>query len=130
MAFSPIFAHRGLADVADGVFGTPPLDSGRMNVAVAARAALARTATLAVATLFLAAAIAGPVLGHAALVTSDPADGAVLSASPNTITLTFDDDLAAAKSSFKLVGPSASRVVGVVTPGNPKVIKAANVKAE
>jgi methionine-rich copper-binding protein CopC len=96
-----------------------------MNPTALARA-VAATATAAL----LVAMTAAPVLAHAALVTSDPADGAVLDASPTTITLTFDDDLSAAKSSFKLTGPAATSVTsvtGAVTPGNIKVMTATDV---
>ena len=67
----------------------------------------------------LVLAVAAPVLAHAELVSSDPADKAVLAASPTTITLTFSEDLDASKSSFKVVGPAGTvgtgKVGGVTT---------------
>ena len=59
---------------------------------------------------FVAAGMLGlgasaPVLAHAELVSSDPADKAVLAAPPTIITLTFSDGLDAAKSSFRLDRP-------------------------
>jgi methionine-rich copper-binding protein CopC len=64
-------------------------------------------------------AVAAPVLAHAELVSSDPADKEVLAASPTTITLTFSEDLDASKSSFKVVGPAGTvgtgKVGGVTT---------------
>ena len=55
----------------------------------------------------------GSVLGHSELVSSDPADKAVLATPPATVTLTFSEDLDPGKSSFKLVGPA-----GTVGTGN------------
>jgi len=43
-----------------------------------------------------------PVLAHAELVSSDPADGAQLATSPTTITLTFSEGVVANRSSFNL----------------------------
>lgn len=69
--------------------------------------------------LLLSVAVAGPALAHAELVSSDPADKAVLPASTITITLTFSEDLDASKSSFKLLGPGGEigtgKVGGVTT---------------
>jgi methionine-rich copper-binding protein CopC len=93
-----------------------------MHNPIPARAA----AALATASLLVALG-AVPVLAHAALVKSDPADRAVLTTSPTTITLTFDDDLDGSKSNFVLVGPTASSVTGAVTPDNIKVMTAASV---
>ena len=61
-----------------------------------------------------ALAVAPIALAHAALVSSDPADKAVLGAPPTTITLTFSEGLQAAKSSFKVSGPGGA--VGTGTP--------------
>ena len=79
-----------------------------------------RTSLVAVAAAsLLVLAVAAPVLAHAELVSSDPADKAVLAASPTTITLTFSEDLDASKSSFKVVGPAGTvgtgKVGGVTT---------------
>jgi methionine-rich copper-binding protein CopC len=64
--------------------------------------------------LLLAATIAAPVLGHAELAASDPADEAVLATPPIAITLTFTESLDAAKRSFKLVGPDGTVGTGKV----------------
>lgn len=61
--------------------------------------------TFAAATA-LALVLVAPVLAHADLVSSDPADKAVLATPPTTITLTFSETLGATKASFKLIGPS------------------------
>ena len=79
-----------------------------------------RTSLVAVAAAsLLMLAVAAPVLAHAELVSSDPADKAVLAASPTTITLTFSEDLDASRSSFKVVGPAGTvgtgKVGGVTT---------------
>ena len=42
-----------------------------------------------------------PVLGHAELVSSDPADKAVLDTPPTIVTLTFDEGARRPKSSFQ-----------------------------
>ncbi len=65
--------------------------------------------------------IAGPVLGHSALVSSDPADKAVLAVPPTTITLTFSEALDAGRSSFKLMGPGGTIGTGQVA-GDPKAM--------
>jgi copper resistance protein C len=57
----------------------------------------------------LALAAVSPVLGHAELVSSDPADKAVLETPPTLITLTFDEGVVG-KSSFKLIGPGGETV--------------------
>lgn len=59
-----------------------------------------------------------PVLAHAELVSSDPADGAVLAAPPSAITLVFDEPLADG-SSFELVGPSGTVGSGAIDPAAP-----------
>ena len=56
-----------------------------------------------VAGLLLGLVAAGPVLGHAELRQSIPADGAVLATPPTEVTLTFTQGLEAAKSSFRIV---------------------------
>jgi copper resistance protein C len=68
----------------------------------------------AMAGLLLALALALPVLAHADLVSSDPADKAVLATAPTAITLTFSEDLDASKSSFKLLGPDGTIGTGQV----------------
>lgn len=54
----------------------------------------------------LALLVLGPaaVLAHASLVTSDPADGAMLAASPATITATFAEAFDTTRSSMHLLG--------------------------
>ena len=64
----------------------------------------------------LALAAVSPVLGHAELVSSDPANKAVLDTPPTVITLTFDEGVVG-KSSFKLIGP-AGDTVGTGGPAN------------
>jgi len=78
-----------------------------------------RLLTAAATAALLAFAVVTPVLAHAELVSSDPADKAVISTSPTTITLTFSEDLDPALSSFKVVGPGGAvgtgKVGGVTT---------------
>ena len=70
----------------------------------------ARSRVLAlVAGALLALVLAGPALGHADLVSSDPEDNAVLDTPPTTITLTFSEGVAG-KSSFKLLGPGGDTI--------------------
>jgi len=66
-------------------------------------------ATLAALIVLLAGA--GATLAHAELVSSDPADGAVVNPAPTTITLTFSENLDPSKSSFRLLGPDGA-VIG------------------
>ncbi len=58
--------------------------------------------------------LAAPVQAHAELVSSDPANKAVLATPPATITLTFSEDLDASKSSFKLLGTAGTVGTGKV----------------
>jgi hypothetical protein len=58
--------------------------------------------------------LAAPVLAHAELKSSDPANKAVLATPPTVITLRFTEGLDLAKSSFKLNGPA-----GTVGTGKP-----------
>jgi copper resistance protein C len=66
--------------------------------------------------VLLALAAVSPVLGHAELVSSDPADKAVLDTPPTVITLTFDEGVVG-KSSFKLIGPGGD-TIGTGGPAN------------
>lgn len=50
-----------------------------------------RIVTVVAGLLLLAVGLTGPAAAHATLVSSDPADGAVLSAAPSTMTFTFDE---------------------------------------
>ena len=68
---------------------------------------LARSAA-AVGGLVLTLSVAAPAFAHAELVSSSPADRSVLQVPPTSITLTFSEGLDAAKSSFKLLGGSAT----------------------
>ncbi len=63
----------------------------------------------------LAWVVAGPVLAHADLVTADPADGAVLTVAPTTITLTFSEALDATKSSVALISGYGTVATGKVS---------------
>jgi copper resistance protein C len=58
----------------------------------------------------LALLVVTPVLGHADLESSDPADKAVLDTSPTAITLSFSEGVDKAKSSFRLLGPDGSMI--------------------
>src|SRR3954463_7741796 len=62
-----------------------------------------------VAGALLALALVTPALGHAELVSSDPADKAVLDVPPAVITLTFDEGVVG-KSSFKVIGPGGDTI--------------------
>ncbi len=68
-----------------------------------------RAATSVVAVLALML-WAGSVAAHAELVSSDPADGAVLATPPTAVTLTFSEGLNASESRFELDGPDGSQV--------------------
>ena len=63
----------------------------------------------------LAWVVAAPVLAHADLVTADPADGAVLTVAPTTITLTFSEALDAAKSSVALISAYGTVATGRIS---------------
>ncbi len=75
-----------------------------------------RRVTPIVLAIAFAALTAVPVLAHADLVTSDPADKAVLAEPPTTVTLTFSEGLDASKSSFNLIG-SDGTVLGTGKAG-------------
>ncbi len=64
------------------------------------------------AALVLAGLAATPVVAHVDLVSSDPADGAILATPPSVVSLRFSDGLVAAKSSFRLAGPSGAAGTG------------------
>jgi len=72
----------------------------------------ARTAYRGIAGIAVALAllVLGPaaVLAHASLVTSDPANGATLAASPATITATFAEAFDTTRSSMQLLGPGGA----------------------
>jgi methionine-rich copper-binding protein CopC len=61
---------------------------------------------------------AGPVAAHAELVSSDPADGATVTGSPDEVVTVFDEPLLD-NSSMELIGPDGSRVAtGEVDPAD------------
>jgi methionine-rich copper-binding protein CopC len=71
----------------------------------------------------LALVLAVPALAHAELVSSDPADRAVLDRSPGAITLIFNDRLISGRSYFELVGPGGDtglRLRGEVDAERPR----------
>ena len=78
---------------------------------------LTRAALAAGATLLLLPSLA---LGHAQLLSSTPAGGAVVTLLPPAIVLTYDDDLTSV-SSFEVVNAAGATVAtGAVDPANPK----------
>ena len=103
-----------------GTIGRAPVDSASVTTPAPRHRRL--TAIL----LGLAAAwlLAGPALGHASLVSSDPADGSAVPF-PTSITLTFDDDLDAAKSQFGVTDATGAVVAtGHVTAADTKTMQA------
>lgn len=84
-----------------------------MSISVTPRPAVAgRSLVAALAGLLLAVLAASPALGHAELVSSDPAAKAVLDTPPTTVTLTFSAGLDAGKSSFKVNGADGTAATG------------------
>lgn len=68
--------------------------------------------------------VAGTALAHASLVSSDPAEGSSVPFPPS-ISLTFDDDLDAAKSQFQVIDATGAAVAtGHVTAADPKTMQA------
>lgn len=77
---------------------------------VAARPpAPARAALVVVLVLLATVGFALPAAAHAALVGSDPADGATLPAAPTRITLTFDDSLENFEPVVTVTGPDGNQ---------------------
>ncbi len=74
-----------------------------------------RTLVATACSLLILLVATGSVLAHSELVSSDPADKAVLATPPTTVTLTFSEDLDPGKSSFKLVGPAGTVGTGSVS---------------
>jgi hypothetical protein len=103
-----------------GSIGRAPVDSATvMTPAPRHRRLTAMLLGLAAAWLF-----AGPALGHASLVSSDPADGSTVPF-PTAITLTFDDDLDAAKSQFAVTDATGAVVAtGHVSTTDAKTMQA------
>lgn len=64
-----------------------------------------RAILLSVICVLATIGLAGPALAHTSLIASDPADGAVLTAAPATVTLTFDEPLAAFEPLLTVTGP-------------------------
>lgn len=58
---------------------------------------------------------AGPASAHATLQTIDPASDAVVDAVPDTVTLTFDEPVAAPTGAVQVVAPDGGRVDGAVS---------------
>jgi methionine-rich copper-binding protein CopC len=77
---------------------------------------------LLVAAFFLA--LPGAVAAHSELKTADPADGAVLSADPAEVVLTFTETLNPAKSSVTLHDPAGTQIAkGAVDPTDDTVMR-------
>jgi methionine-rich copper-binding protein CopC len=76
------------------------------------RSALTAYRGFAGVAVVLAFLVLGPaaVLAHASLVTSDPANGTTLAASPVTITATFAEAFDTTRSSMQLLGPDGATV--------------------
>ncbi|MDP3892633.1 copper resistance protein CopC [Nocardioides sp.] len=84
-----------------------------------------RALWLVVPALLLALAVvgpAGPAAAHASLVGTDPAEGAVLAASPGTITLTFDEPVRVADESAMLVDATGGTLSSPVSGGGTEVL--------
>lgn len=84
-----------------------------------------------VAAVLFSGSVAGPALAHAALVSSTPADGTVLPiAGVTSVTLTFDDDLDAAKSRFELVNAAGTVVATGGVGSDPRTMTASGLVLE
>ena len=107
-----------------GTFGRAPVDSATVTTP-APRHRRLTAILLGLGTAWLLAGVfAGPALGHASLVSSDPADGSAVPF-PATITLTFDDNLDGAKSRFDVVDATGAVVAtGRVTAADAKTMQA------
>lgn len=67
-------------------------------------------AAVLVGTLFgTLLAAAGPAAAHAALIASDPKDGAVVATAPREVTLTFSEQIAMGDDSIRVLEPSGKR---------------------
>jgi copper resistance protein C len=67
-----------------------------------------RLLTYLLAVVFGSAVTAAPALAHAALIASDPADGAALDAPPAAITLTFNQDIEPQFATITVSGPDGT----------------------
>src|SRR5258708_34173710 len=83
----------------------------RSSTAAACRSVLGAGAVLAGVVLALAMP-ARPAAAHADLVSSQPANGAVLAQAPGTVVLRFSERIAPRFSSARLVGSAGQPVVG------------------
>jgi hypothetical protein len=84
----------------------------------------------ALAALTAVLASAAPVVGHAELVSADPAPGSTVTVAPTQVSATFDDELDASKSSILVAGPDGSTVwQGGVSPDDPKTMVASMTAA-
>lgn len=104
-----------------------PLARADRSTRHAHAAHVARPFAVILTVLLLAFAAAAPVLGHAELDTSDPADGAVLDTPPTTITLTFTEGLDASKSSFRVVLDGTDVATGKADEDGSEVMQATNL---
>ncbi len=68
-------------------------------------------------------ALPGATLGHATLVSGDPAPGSTVETAPSRVTATFDDELVPGKSSIVLIGPDGQTVgTGGLAPEDSHVL--------
>jgi methionine-rich copper-binding protein CopC len=78
--------------------------------------------TALAAGVLLVLGVAAPVLAHSELVSSDPADKAVLASAPTAVTLNFSEQLVPSGSSFKLLGPAGTVGTGKVGAVNTQML--------
>jgi copper resistance protein C len=87
---------------------------------------LLRAAATSLLSLVALPAIATPALAHTSLLSSDPADGAVLGTAPDVITLTFTDPMQAEFSTVTVTAPDgADTAQGLLSDGNAVVVTVA-----
>lgn len=73
--------------------------------------------------LMLLLALPAAMLGHAALVSGDPAPGSTVDTAPSRVSATFDDELVPGKSSIVLIGPDGQTVgTGSLAPEDSHVL--------
>lgn len=78
---------------------------------------LARLGALLGAVLLLLLGTAGTASAHAALISTDPAQGAVVATAPSTVTLTFSEEVTLSSDSVRVLNP-AGRPVDTGNPGH------------
>ena len=100
--------------------GSPP--GGRVT-SVWGRIATAAAGVLGAAFVTVVA-MAAPAWAHAMLVSSSPADGAVVSAPPRAATLVFDEPVRPVPADIVVLDPHGRSVGGAVTAAGPKVVVA------